>query len=528
VKLDLTGDFLTPAAACIKPVPTTRRKPMKLSDTEPPDILKEVALKEAVKISLNDCLACSGCVTTAESVLVQLQSVEEVYREVNENRARTARGERPRKMAVSVAPQACASLAAYFRCSLLDAFRKVAWLMRHRLGAEVVMDTVWAQNIALLEMSREFVSKYRRREKGDIGVPLPLLASACPGWVCYAEKTHPELLPLLSTAKSPQAVLGTVVKRYFAQQWERPVEDIYHLALYACFDKKLEAARDDFTVGAAVRETDCVLSTSEVLEILLREHLDWDTIPCDEEEEKNGAAVYLSSEVAHWDPGSEFESSGGYLEFVLRYAAKELFNVDLPGPLPYKQRRNPNWQEVTLEVDGKQVLVFAIAYGFQQIQNVTRLIGGKTKGKCPYHFVEVMACPSGCLNGGGQIKAAAQRTEESNKELLSRVSKIYKDHLGILRTHATTPPVLFPGGPPADEGSEIPLPSEHGPPAPEHKHGPALAGTIAPPLVEEVYRVFIGGDIYSDAARALLHTAYHAVHPTLATQGLASPNVNNW
>eukprot|EP00667_Euglena_gracilis_P007135 EG_transcript_7200 len=519
VKLDLSADFLAPALHCIKPV-QTKRRPVKLG--EPTDILQEIALKEAVKISLNDCLACSGCVTTAESVLVQLQSVDEVYKALQENEEREKLGERPRKVVVSVAPQACASLAAYFRCSVLEAYQKVAWIARNRLGASAVMDTLWAQNVSLLEISREFVAKYRRRQEGDIGVQLPLLASACPGWICYAEKTHPELIPLISTAKSPQAVLGSVVKRYFAKGWGLGVGDIYHLSVYTCFDKKLEAARDDFKVDG-VRETDCVVSSSEILEILIKEHLDWDSIPLGDVDDES--KVYLSNEMVHWDADSEFESSGGYLEFVMRYAAKELFGVTVEGPLQYKQRRNPNWQEVTLEVDGKPVLVFAIAYGFQQIQNITRLIGGKTKSKCPYQFVEVMACPSGCLNGGGQIKAAAQREEESNRDLLRRVTDLYRTHLTELRAaDDSPPPVLDLRTPPGPS----PPPSKEQPPEEAASKRPMAGQAVPPPSVDEVYRHFLGADVYSAAARALLHTQYHPVHHTLTTQGFVSPAVNNW
>ena len=222
VKLDTSAtDFLAPAENCIKPV-QTKRKAVKVGDPE--SILDEVALKEAVKVSLNDCLACSGCVTTAESILVQLQSTEEVYKQLAENKERVSRGEAPHKMVASIAPQACASLAAYFRCSVIEAFQKLTWVLQNRLSVSVVIDTVWAQNISLLETSREFVANYQKyKAQGATAAPMPLLASACPGWICYAEKTHPEFIPLISTAKSPQAIVGTVVKQYFAKQWDVPV-----------------------------------------------------------------------------------------------------------------------------------------------------------------------------------------------------------------------------------------------------------------------------------------------------------------
>eukprot|EP00993_Chasmostoma_nieuportense_P000276 NODE_1256_length_1582_cov_3.758763_g1186_i0.p1 GENE.NODE_1256_length_1582_cov_3.758763_g1186_i0~~NODE_1256_length_1582_cov_3.758763_g1186_i0.p1 ORF type:complete len:477 (-),score=135.31 NODE_1256_length_1582_cov_3.758763_g1186_i0:122-1552(-) len=461
VKLD-TLDHLAPSAACIKPVLPKRAAP-KL----PGSVLEEMALQEAVKVSLNDCLACSGCITTAETILVQLQSIEEVYSEVAANKVRSESGQQPRKLVISLAPQASASVAAYFHCGVAEAEQKLQWVFRQRLGASEVLGTLWAQNISLLEMSREFVAKYRQGSG-------PLLASACPGWICYAEKTHPELLPHLSSTKSPQAVLGTCLKGYFAAMWGLSVDQIYHLAIYSCYDKKLEASREDFQTNGH-RETDCVVTAVELLDLLKREQLDWATIPLDPTD-----THLLSAEVPNWGAESAFEASGGYLEFIFRYAAKELFGQQIDGPLKYTQRRNPNWQEVSLEVEGKKVLCFAIAYGFQQIQNLTRQLNGKTKARATYHFVEVMACPSGCLNGGGQIKAAQQTPEEQNKTLLARVHQLYQDHLKTVRQPCAEPSGL---------------------------------------TIEEVYRLHVGGDIYSPAAQAHFHTQYHAVQKTLETQG---------
>ena len=166
-----------------------------------------------------------------------------------------------------------------------------------------------------------------------------------------------------------------------------------------------------------------------------------------------------------------------------------------------------------------QVLVFAIAYGFQQIQNVTRQIGGKTKAKCPYHFVEVMACPSGCLNGGGQIKATAQRTTETNKDLLKRVHSIYQEYLASSRAMDVQRHPLLSLSAPQVPGDQ---------PACDTTPTPTPITPLSAPTVDDVYQKFIGAEVYSDQARKLLHTQYHAVAQTLTTQGVASPAVNNW
>ncbi|XP_041364121.1 cytosolic Fe-S cluster assembly factor narfl-like [Gigantopelta aegis] len=111
--------------------------------------------------------------------------------------------------------------------------------------------------------------------------------------------------------------------------------------------------------------------------------------------------------------------SGGYLEHVIRHAAKEMYGHSLRH-IEYKILRNQDFQEVTLELEGKPAIKMALAYGFRNIQNIVQKV--KRGRKVPYHFVEIMACPSGCNNGGGQIRPAG---EETPKELLGRVSELY-------------------------------------------------------------------------------------------------------
>ncbi|KAJ0081015.1 hypothetical protein Patl1_09679 [Pistacia atlantica] len=116
-------------------------------------------------------------------------------------------------------------------------------------------------------------------------------------------------------------------------------------------------------------------------------------------------------------------SSGGYAETVFRYAAKMLFGKNLEGKLNFKTIRNSDFREVVLEVEGKTVLKFALCYGFQNLQNIVRKVKMQ---KCDYHFVEVMACPAGCLNGGGQIKP---KSGQSPKELIQSLETIYMENV---------------------------------------------------------------------------------------------------
>lgn len=370
---------------------------------------------EKAKITLNDCLACSGCITSAESVLITQQSHEELLKVLRNNTAGSADS---KIVIVSVSPQSRASLAAHYDLTSTDAGRRLTAFFKG-LGVHHVFDTSFSRTFSLLESQREFVERFQRKEQEKKS--MPMMTSACPGWICYAEKTHGEfILPYISTTRSPQQMMGSLVKGYFAEQQGLSPQQIYHVAVMPCFDKKLEASRSDFYMSKAeTREVDCVITSGEVQRML---------------EEKN---VSLSNvEPAPLDImfsnvcGDEFLShagsgSGGYLHHVFSYAAKHLFGEDVK-ELTYKTLKNKDFQEVTLEKDGQVLLCFASTYGFRNIQNLVQKL---KRGKSPYHFVEVMACPSGCLNGGGQVKASPG---QDPKELLRKVEELYKAERTLL------------------------------------------------------------------------------------------------
>ncbi|CAM9709668.1 unnamed protein product, partial [Discosporangium mesarthrocarpum] len=267
------------------------------------------------------------------------------------------------------------------------------------------------------------------------GGALPVLTSECPGWVCYAEKAAPESLPYVSTVKSAQQVMGTLVKGVFPKAWGVPPRSILHVSIMQCFDKKLEASRKDFYhENEDTAEVDIVLTTTEILD-LIRLHSSANQLSpppagAGNSATKGGDPSRQFFRSLHPSPLNEpvvpgFPTpatsagagggglddggfggggSGGYLEYVFRDAAKRFFGVDLRGrPLVYVEGRNGDFRETSLEItrEGKAVLRFASAYGFRNIQSI---LAKARRGRCPYHFVEIMACPSGCVNGGGQAK----------------------------------------------------------------------------------------------------------------------------
>jgi iron only hydrogenase large subunit-like protein len=418
LKLTDLDDYITPSQACIKPIELKKSETSSFihihRDEEGEYVEHEgetvTKLKKA-HITLNDCLACSGCITSAETVLVSQQSYEEVQNMLDQNR-KVSLSER-KYVVVSVSPQSRASLAANYGLSPLSIMERLTGFFK-TIGVDMVLDLGLSRDLSLFESAREFIERYQNSR-------LPMLASACPGWICYAEKTQGNIvLPYISTTKSPQQVMGSLVKSYLAEShWKVTADRVYHVTIMPCYDKKLEASRKDFYNDVyRTRDVDCVITTGELKQWLLDKGVDFLLVPEVPLDLWNQVMGFPDQEETL--AGTEDHGAGGYLEYIFRYAAKHLFYRSV-GHIEYQiQSKNPDFKEISLEVGGEVVLRFAAAYGFRNIMNLMRKI--KTQ-KCPYHFVEVMACPSACLNGGGQIKEPSYMT---TKEYLKQVESLYQ------------------------------------------------------------------------------------------------------
>ncbi|KAG0197900.1 hypothetical protein BGX28_008620 [Mortierella sp. GBA30] len=539
------NDFISPSQACIKPVEVAKTSEtqgaIKVDNSgsyyEVSQDGSETKLETAT-ISLNDCLACSGCITSAESVLVTLQSQEELYSILKQNKIAIETNDPTthRTVVVSISPQTRASFAAKYNQSPLQVARKLTWFFKN-LGVHSVFDTSFSRDLALLETGREFVDRFRKAlAKGTIKAPnvnrtaaqasegdmdldaeqatpkaprkriirrgaasdepavavetetaMPMLASACPGWICYAEKTHGYMLPYISETKSPQQIMGSMVKNHFGSQLGLNPDQIYHVCVMPCYDKKLEASRSDFYSDLyKTRDVDCVITSTEV-EKMFTEQGQTDMSVFGEMNLDIGYNSVVKDPATGMDQilvGTSGNASGGFLEYVMQYAARELFgiegvDVDKNQGVQVKTLRNTDFREVILEqpATGEVLLKFAAAYGFRNIQNLVRKV--KT-GKSPYHFIEVMACPSGCINGGGQLKPFGDNyAAVPLKEWIAQVDYQYRN------------------------GALARKPEEN-------------------PALEQLYREWLGG-VDTPKARQQLRTGYHAVE-----QNLVNPLAVKW
>ncbi|CAI4230499.1 unnamed protein product [Auanema sp. JU1783] len=386
VRISNISDFIAPNLNCIIPLETTKTEVKseslvgirKKTDTEGKP--KE---KKTIKISLNDCLACNGCITTAETVLVEEQSLTKVLETVKDFQLCIA----------TVCPQTVSSIAVKRQLEPSQVAMMISAYF-FNLGFKYVLDSSFGRLFAHKALREEFSKSTTR----------PMLSSACPGFVCYAEKTHGNLLtPLISKVRSPQAIQGALVKDFLSRKLKVAPENIYHVTVMPCFDKKLEASRADFNVpGTSCRETDCVLSTAELENALPAE---FDPVTTTDE---GWLGAFPSGHLVSSYGGT----SGGYSELII-----DSFANKCTGPIK-ETLVMKNLRVFEIPVEEKKIQV-AQCYGFRNIQNVVRKL--KT-GKCPYDFIEVMACPSGCGNGGGQIRA---ETAEERELLLRKVEGAY-------------------------------------------------------------------------------------------------------
>ena len=438
LKITDTNDFIAPSLECV----VVDNKPM-LVET---DGVGEVQIQRprggvgpsmsvasaspgdsAVKISLHDCLACSGCVTSAETVLLEQQSIDQFHQML---------ADPSKKVVVTLSNQSLASLAHKFGLEPRVLARRLATALKSG-GARAVFDISVASRIALVENASEFERRFRgsRDPAGDkdphgvnglngiggrecYGEPLPMLTSSCPGWVLYVEKTHPHLIPYVSRVKSPQAIMGTLIKRFWCATEEVQLDpgDVFHVSVMPCYDKKLEAVREELMVGS-VPETDCVLTTGELETWLDKYSSGWNTT--------SSAACATSGDLdtlvigaggADIDinngPGSTIAAitvgktdaveSGGYMNFIYRITQSQDRGYPMlsDAEVPMRTGRNPDVRECDLHLQNGRTLHFAILNGFRNIQGLVRKMKLQ---KCTYDYVEVMACPSGCVNGAGQL-----------------------------------------------------------------------------------------------------------------------------
>ncbi len=250
------------------------------------------------------------------------------------------------------------------------------------IGVDEVYDTAFAADMTVIEESEEFVQRLTSGEN------LPLFTSCCPGWVKFAENKYPELEDNISSCKSPQQMFGAVVKEYYKEKDKEDGKETIMVSVMPCTAKKAEAAREEFELDG-VRDVDIVITTNELARIIKEMGIVFDEL----EDESLDMPFGLAS-----GAGIIFGATGGVTEAVVTRLLKDKPNHAQKQVIFKDVRGMENIKESIFTVDGREVKV-AIVHGLKNADDLIKMI---KSGERHYDFIEVMACPGGCVSGGGQ------------------------------------------------------------------------------------------------------------------------------
>jgi formate dehydrogenase major subunit len=343
-----------------------------------------------------DCVSCGQCVAACPcGALDYVRERPSVFAAIND----------PTKVVVGfVAPAPRSVIAAEFGKTAEQASPFVAGLMR-AVGFDRVFDFSFAADLTVMEETTEFLNRV------SAGGVMPQFTSCCPGWVNLVEKKFPELIPHLSSCKSPQQMMGTTVKTHFAQTTGISLDDLYVVSIVPCLAKKYEAARPEFATDG-LRDVDAVLTTTEFIEMIKMIRLDPDDIAPDRFDDPyshvSGAGVI-------------FGASGGVAEAALRLAVEKLTGERQRGQLEYQQVRGmAGVKEATITAADTTVRVAVISGLGNALPVVERVAAGEDVG---YDLIEIMACPGGCIDGAGNPAPAKVGELRARTQVLFDIDK---------------------------------------------------------------------------------------------------------
>lgn len=392
-----------------------------------------------VGLSNVPCISCGQCtVVCPTGALVEKDDTDKIW---------AALADPDKHVVVQTAPSIRATLGECFGMPIgTNVEGKMVAALR-RLGFDKIFDTDFAADLTIVEEANELVERIKNNGT------LPMITSCSPGWVKFCEYYYPDMLEHLSTCKSPQQMAGAVIKTYYADKMGIDPKDIVSVSVMPCTAKKFEIGREDQS-AAGVPDVDIAITTRELSRMIMRAGINFAYLPDEEFDsplgEDTGAAVI-------------FGATGGVMEAALRTAAdvlegKSLDNIDYT-----EVRGTEGIKEAVYHVGGMDVKVAAVS----GLSNANEVLEKVRKGEADYHFIEIMCCPGGCVNGGGQpIQSATVRSFTDLKGL--RAKALY------------------------EEDKNLPLRKSH-----------------ESPLIKLVYDEYLG-EPGSHKAHELLHTSYVA------------------
>ena len=334
-----------------------------------------VAPAENRSFANSPCMQCGQCVLVCPTgALLEHSEIDLVDKAMKEGKF----------VVCQVAPAVRATIAEEFGEKIgTNGTKKMIAALR-RLGFSRVFDVNFGADLTIMEEGTELIERIK---KGGV---LPQITSCSPGWMNYMEYFYPEVIPNVSTCKSPHQMQGAITKSYFAKAHNLDPKDIFVVSIMPCTAKKYEKSRKEMEVDG-VRDVDAVLTTREVAKMIKRCGINWNKLPEDEDWDQDLLGQYSGA-------GVIFGVTGGVMEAALRTAyfyltGKEHEKIDFEAV-----RGLEGVREASIDINGTTLRV-AIASG---MKNAKALLEDVKAGKSPYAFIEIMGCPGGCINGGGQ------------------------------------------------------------------------------------------------------------------------------
>ncbi len=388
-----------------------------------------------VDLDKTGCVLCGQCINYCPTTaLVEKESIKEVYEALND----------PAKhVVVQTAPSMRATLAEEFNIPAGRSSTKKMTTALRKIGFDAIFDTNFSADLTIIEESAELLSRIKKKFLNKEESSLPLFTSCSPGWINYIEYFYPELLSNVSTCKSPQQMFGAIAKTYYANKINIHPKDIICVAVMPCTAKKFEANRPEMR-DSGYKDVDYVLTIREFAKMIRRSNINLFELP----DSDYDAPMGISS-----GAGLIFGVTGGVMEAAIRTA----YEVVTKREVPFKNldicpvRGMEGVREASLIIknpidewkflDGFELKV-AVAH---ELRNAKKLLDSIKANESDYHFVEVMACPGGCLGGGGQPKPTnveirkkrARVIYEEDRALPYRKShenpaiiELYKDFIG--------------------------------------------------------------------------------------------------
>ena len=368
------------------------------------------------------CISCGQCIAACPTgALYEKDNIQDVL---------DAIADPAKHVVVQTAPSVRAALGEEFGYPMgTDVEGKMAAALR-RIGFDKVFDTDFSADLTIMEEAHEFLERVKN------GGVLPMITSCSPGWIKYCEHYYPDQIEHLSTCKSPQQMFGAVTKTYYAEKMGLDPKDIVCVSVMPCTAKKFEIGRPDQD-AAGVPDVDISITTRELARMIKRLGIDFTMLPDEGFDDPLGEST---------GAGVIFGATGGVMEAALRTAVETLTGEELASVEFKEVRGTQGVKEATYHVADMDVKV-AIASG---ISNARIIMDKIRAGEADYHFVEIMGCPGGCVNGGGQpqvpgyirnftdvraVRASVLYKNDANKTLRKShenpsIKKLYEEYLG--------------------------------------------------------------------------------------------------